>query len=257
MKHTSNQKMLRLIYVLTVANLRARYRNTFYGVIWVLLYPILMYGAQVFAFTVVFEVKDPNYPLYLLAGIIPWIFIVQSVEMCTGVYLQWGHSLKNLPIPALIIPSIQLLDNFINFFGAYFLILIFYAFQGKVTASQILISFFPTFSLVMFVSGMCTVFALINVRYRDLKFVLSFLFSLLFYLTPIFYSINSVPVSVRWLIGNNPFHFLLRPFQELFINGTTDNFYHYQYVAFFMAFLSLLISYLSWRKLKNNVVFYG
>lgn len=255
--HTSTQKMLRLICVMTAANMKSRYRNTFYGLIWVLLYPILIYVVQVFAFVYVFKVQQPNYPLYLLAGLIPWIFIVQSVEMSTGIYLQWGHTLKNMPIPPLIIPFIQLLDNFINFFSAYYLILMFYLYTGKISFYQIILSIFPTFTLVVFVTGMCTLFALFNVRFRDLKFVLSFIFTLLFYLTPICYPLSSVPEELKWLIGNNPFYFLLRPFQELFMRGLTQAFFEYQLISFAMAIGSTTICYLGWKRFRNMVVFYG
>jgi ABC-type polysaccharide/polyol phosphate export permease len=78
---------LRLVRVLTGANIQSRYRNTFYGFLWVVMNPILTYAVQVFAFTTIFHVKSFNYPVYLLAGLFPWMFILQSVEMCTSIFL--------------------------------------------------------------------------------------------------------------------------------------------------------------------------
>jgi ABC-type polysaccharide/polyol phosphate export permease len=257
MKKVSKEKMFRLIYIMTCANLKSRYRNTIYGVLWVILYPVLIYAAQVFAFTMIFQLKDPNYPLYLLAGLVPWIFITQSVEMCTGSYLNWGSNLKNLPVPPIIIPFIQLLDNFINFFGAFYLLLIVYAVLGKVSFFVILVSLIPTLLLAVFVSSICTMFALFNLKYRDLKFVLSFLFTLLFYLTPIFYNIELVPDKFKWIVGNNPFYYMLRPFQELLLRGVTDSYLQFQVISFFMTLGSVIVFYFCWKKYNKNVVFYG
>jgi lipopolysaccharide transport system permease protein len=252
-----NSKTVRLLWVLTIASLKARYRNTMSGLLWVIMYPVISYSVQVFAFTVIFQVKSANYPIYLLAGLIPWIFLVQSVDMCTGSYLQWGSVLKNVPIPPLVIPMIQVLDNFINYFVAYFLLVGFYFFKGDISFINILISVFPIGVFVVFTTSLCVSFAIINVKFRDLKFILTFVFSLLFYLTPIFYSSQILPTHVKFYIEMSPFYWMVRPFQELFLYGASQVFYNYMYYAIATSLISLVMMIFIWKKFKSNVVFYG
>ena len=253
----ANARTFRLLKVLTEASLRSRYRNTFYGLLWVLLYPILSYAVQVFAFTFIFEVKLPKYPVYLMAGVLPWVFLVQSVEMCTGIYLYWGTVLRNVPIPPIIIPLIQLLDNFLNYFFAYFVLILFFVIKGDISIVNVGYLVLPIFTFSLFVSSLCITFALINVKFRDLKFILTFVFSLLFYLTPVIYSIQQVPERIRNIVSYNPFYFQIRPFQELLVNGATRDFFSFFLVALITSLIAFVVFFIIWKKFKNNVVFYG
>lgn len=248
------EKNLRLIYTLTGANLKSRYRDTIYGFLWVLMNPVLTYGVQVFAFTTIFQVKFPNYSLYFLGGLFPWLFIVQSIEMCTGIFIYNGSIIKNIPISPFILVFVQILDNFINFISAFLLIILYYFFHGPLSAMSLLFLLIPLFSLLIAVSSLCLTFSLLNVYFRDLKFVVSFVFSLLFYLTPIFYSIDLVPVPMKKFIGNNPFYYLIHPFQKIL---TTNNFVMTDFFSgYIFAFILLLIAYISWSKMKHHLVFY-
>ena len=66
------------IKVLTVANMKARYRKTMIGFFWVVLGPILMYSVQAFVFQKFLKLELHNYYLFLLGGLLPWIFITSS-----------------------------------------------------------------------------------------------------------------------------------------------------------------------------------
>src|SRR4051812_48169864 len=69
------KKYLVQAHALTLANLKTRYRNTSLGFLWVLLNPILIYGAQSYAFGRILKLDVSHYNLFLVTGLIPWIFI--------------------------------------------------------------------------------------------------------------------------------------------------------------------------------------
>ncbi len=242
---------------MTKASLKSRYRNTFSGLMWVMLYPVITYLVQVFAFTVVFQVKSYNYPVYLLAGLIPWIFLVQSVEMCTGSYLQWGSFLKNIPIPPIVVPMIQLFDNFINYFVAYFFLIAIFLIKGNIPLTNVFFLIFPIFFFLIFTISLCISFSVLNVKFRDLKFILSFIFSLLFYLTPVFYKIDLLPEYIRKILIFSPFYIMIRPFQELLMNGHGSPFLNSLLNALFVSAASFISMLIVWKKFRNNIIFYG
>lgn len=248
---------MRLITTLTTANLKSRYRNTIYGFLWVLLNPILTYVVQVFAFTTIFQVRFANYGVFLLAGLFPWLFIVQSVEMCTGIFLNNGGIIKNIPLPPLLLVFVQILDNFINFFCAFVIIILYYSVFHSLSPMLFLYILIPTISLIIAVTSICTIFSLLNVRFRDLKFVVSFVFSLLFYLTPIFYSITQVPERLKFIIGNNPFYYLIHPYQHLLLANDIDyQFFEMVLRSYLFSFVLLGLAFLCWSKMKKFLVFY-
>ena len=113
------KKFFEQAYVLTVANLKTRYRNTSLGFLWVLLNPILIYGAQSYAFGRILKIDVSHYNLFLVTGLIPWIFITQSIEMTTSSILVSAPILKNMPIHPFVILISTVLDNLINFLSLF------------------------------------------------------------------------------------------------------------------------------------------
>lgn len=248
---------LRIIYVLTLANLKSRYRNTFYGFLWVILNPILTFAVQAYAFTIIFKIQYLNYSQFLLSGLLPWIFIVQSVEMCTGIFVINNHFVRNLPVSPKVLVFTQVLDNFVNFLCSFLILillsLVYYA--GKFETFLLLP--LPIFSLLIAVGAMCLLFANLNVIVRDLKFVISFVFSLLFYLTPIFYPVQFVPPQYRFITDLNPIYYLIKPFQLLTTEGAGVAFAKSLLMSYALSLVLVAISFVAWKKMKKYLILYA
>ena len=134
--------------ILAMANMKARYRDTIAGFIWVVLNPLIMFGAQSVAFKKFLRLDVPNYYLFLLGGLLPWIFLVNSLQMCTPVFEEKGPLLKSFKIQPLVVLSAQLFDNFVNFLFAFFILL-----------SLTVISLaFVTFLAISFIDGKLNIF---------------------------------------------------------------------------------------------------
>ncbi len=249
-------KQFHVMMTMTAANLKSRYRNTIYGFLWVVLNPLMLYFAQVFAFTMLFHGNFNNYPLYLLGGLLPWLFIVQSVDMCTGVFLNSSYILKNLPINPIILPFSQMIDNFINFIAAFFILITYFCIVGKLSVLVIFGLLIPILFLFLMTTALSTALAIINVRYRDLKFVVSFVFTVLYFLTPIFYSPSVVPSHIRWVLLKNPLYMLIQPFQEILMYGATDTYYFSLVNSAAVTLATMVVSFFIWKKMKVYVSFY-
>lgn len=248
---------LRLLYVLTMANLKSRYRNTFYGFLWVILNPILIFAVQAYAFKIIFKIQYLNYTTFLLSGLLPWLFIVQSVEMCTNLFVNYANFIRNLPVGPLTLLFTQIMDNFINFLFS-FLILVFVFFFNEPEKFKIL--FFmplPILSLGIAVGSLCLIFASINVMLRDLKFVTGFAFSLLFYLTPIFYPPQFIPPEFKILVTLNPFYHVIHPFQVLTMQGIGAEFVSSLGLSYGVSALFAVAGYLVWNRMKGYLIFYA
>jgi lipopolysaccharide transport system permease protein len=248
---------LRIIYVLTLANLKSRYRNTFYGFLWVIINPILTFAVQAYAFTIIFKIQYLNYSTFLLSGLLPWLFIVQSIEMCTNIFVMNSHFVRNLPVSPLVLVYTQILDNFVNFLCSFLILIVLFLFKNP---GKLNIFFFlplPIISLAVGVGSMCLIFASINVVLRDLKFVISFLFSLLFYLTPIFYPVHFIPTEYRFVAVFNPIYYIIKPFQILTMQGPNSEFFISVLLSF--AFSGLLVgaSFITWKKMKKYLILYA
>lgn len=248
---------LRLLYVLTHANLKSRYRNTFYGFLWVILNPILIFAVQAYAFRIIFKIQYVNYTTFLLSGLLPWLFIVQSVEMCTNLFVNYSNFIRNLPVRPLILLLTQVLDNLLNFLFSFFILVILFFFKQPEKFKMILAMPLPIFSLAALVGSICLIFASVNVMLRDLKFVTSFAFSLLFYLTPIFYPPQFIPQEFKLLVDINPFYYVIKPFQVLTMQGMGSEFLNCLGTSYFVSIAVSLIAWMTWRKMKGYLIFYA
>lgn len=203
----------RQVGALTTANLKSRYRNTIAGFIWVVMNPLIMFGAQDYAFKHVLKLQIPNYSLFLVSALLPWIFISQSIEMCTSMFVVSGRLLKSFPLHPLAYLIAQLADNAINFLAAFTLLLV--PIWLTSTANPVGLLLLPAAVMVLIVGvlGMTWLLATLNVFFRDTRFIVSFMLSVSFFITPIFYPVEYVPAKFKLLVTLNPFYRLILPFR--------------------------------------------
>jgi lipopolysaccharide transport system permease protein len=238
---------------LTAANLKSRYRNTIAGFLWVVLSPLITYGAQSFVFHTILQLQVRNYHLFLLTGLLPWIFFQQSVEMCTSLYTSSSRLLKSLPVHPLVYLTAQLLDNLVNFFAVFFLLLLPATAFGQVDLTSLILLPIPIFFLLLGVFGICWLLAVLQVFLRDTRFIASFALNILFFLTPIFYPVEFVPEKFRWMVTLNPVNYLIQPFRGLLHEFNGGSFLR-EILSSAAVSLSLAAAgYLYWRVKRNEV----
>lgn len=237
---------------LTLASIKSRYRKTFAGFIWVILNPLLMFGVQSLVFKKFMKMDIPDYYLYLLGGLLPWIFISSTIQMGTPVFIAQAHLLKSFKINPLVLLASQVLDNFINFMASFFIILLpFYFFSDR---SAIALAYMPMVLIPLLV-GTCALtltMSLLNVFYRDINFIMSFAFSLLFFITPIFYPRGYVTEEWQWMVDYNPFTYFIEPFRTLLWDVNRTDFWIKVLESFGVALLSCVITVLTWQRRRNG-----
>lgn len=237
---------------LTLASLKSRYRKTFAGFIWVVMNPLLMFGVQSLVFKTFMRIELPNYYLYLLGGLLPWIFFSSTVQMGTPVFVNQAPLLRSFRINPMVLLGSQVLDNFINFLAGFLIILLpFYYSAGK--------AIFPLLGLplamiplLLGALSLCITLSTINVFFRDTNFVMGFVFNILFYLTPIFYPREYIPQNWQWMVEVNPAVYLLDPFRSLLYyqgEGFILSLIKATGVAALLGISALLV----WKRKRNGI----
>lgn len=240
------------VWDLTVASLKSRYRKTLAGFIWVILNPLLQFGIQSLVFKKFLKLDVPNYYLFLLGGLLPWIFITTTLQMSTPVFVSHSHLLKSFRINPFVILGAQILDNFINFVASFLLILFpFFVFSSQdiIPLTLLPISVIP---LLIGVTSLSMIFAIFNVFFRDTNFIIGFLLSLVFFITPIFYPISFVPENWRFLVSFNPIYYLIEPIKILIYDSNLSLFVDSFGKSFGVSLFFLVLSMIIWGKKKND-----
>jgi lipopolysaccharide transport system permease protein len=182
-----------LLRNLVVRDLKVRYRNSFFGFLWALGNPLLMMAVFTVVFTVLWPQEVAHYPVFILAGLLPWNFFSSSVMGSIVSITGNAHLIKKVYFPREILPTSIVCSNLVNFclaLIAFFLVLL--LFRLKLTGWILLLPVVIAAQTV-FTLGVAFFLAAINVIYRDTEVIMDVIIMALFFLTPVFYPIERLP----------------------------------------------------------------
>lgn len=193
-----------LIILLALNDVKLRYKNSFLGFVWSFLEPLLMLTILYFVFTNVIKTDIENYALYLLIGLIMWYMFSRATTMGLTSLTDKSHILQKLYIRKEIFVISACLTAFtmmIFELGAFFLFLVVFQFIPPLTIFLLPLMLIELFVLSV---GISLLLSVLNVYFRDIKFIWQVIMQAGFFLTPIIYTLDMFPESIRYLLELNP-----------------------------------------------------
>ncbi|TPL27477.1 ABC transporter permease [Mesorhizobium sp. B2-4-1] len=195
-----------VVFFLAWRDFKVKYRQTYLGILWAMLQPLVAMSVFSIFFGKLAGISSNGapYPLFVLCGLVPWSFFSRAVASMTGSLVRNQELVKRVYFPRLIIPistmASCLTDMLVGFALLFAAMLAF----GSWPAPQAV--FLPLFVLVMAASatGVGVALSAINVRFRDVGYLLPFSLQTLLFMTPIVYPSNLVPQLWRPLYSLNP-----------------------------------------------------
>lgn len=236
--------------------MKARYRKTIAGFIWVILNPVILYSVQSLVFKKILRIDVPDYALFLMGGLLPWIFITNTLEMSIPYLFNSHNLLRGFRINPFLLILCQVLDNFFNFVVAFLLILIPVTMFSTYENTAFFLLPLPIFVLLVAIASISALASLMNVFYRDTKFVLTFILNIMYFITPIFYPIEFVPQKYRWIVDINPLFYLVEAFRTAVYGHNPSVFWPALMKAAMVSLGFSLITFWYWRKRKNDLYYY-
>ena len=195
-----------LLFFLVWRDVKVRYKQTALGVLWVLLQPLL----SMIVFSVLFGglLKVPSgetpYPLFAFAALLPWNYFAGSFTRASNSLIASSHLITKVYFPRLIIPMSGVLSGLVDFAVAFAVLvglLLFY--RVPLTPAAALLP--ALIALAMLTAlGFGLWLSALNVRYRDVQYLVPYLVQIGMYLTPVVYGSNLIPERFRWLLNLNP-----------------------------------------------------
>src|SRR3972149_1050971 len=186
------------IWSFTYRELKARYRGTIFGFLWMFLNPLfqmLMIGT-IFQFFV--PVKTDNYFLFLFAGLLPWNFFSLSLAKATPSFVFERGLIQKAAFPREAIPLSIIFSNFFHFLVALALYLGVLVIAGLLSFQWLWIV--PAMVWILLLAApFSLLFSALNVRYRDVNFLIQALIPLWFYASPIISSQELSPKAFPFL----------------------------------------------------------
>lgn len=236
-----------LLYFFTWKEIKVRYKQAALGILWTLLQPLAMMTIFVLLLSEGLGIKTGSVPapIYYLSGLLIWNLFNHAVTNASQSMVSNANIIKKIYFPRLVIPISAVLTSSFDFMISLFLfygLLIYYSFSGEIFISWFsltfslfiayLISVFTAFSLGTFLSA-------INVKYRDVRYVLPFLIQTLFFITPVMYDTSIIKQAwIKTILELNPLNFAIELVRNNITN--TSNIF-WSEISFFVAVVIILL----------------
>ena len=212
-----------LIYCLAWRDLKVRYKQTVLGIAWAVLQPLLM----MIVFTIIFgrmaklSSGDLPYPLFALAGLLPWFFFSTAVTNCANSVIASERLVTKIYFPRLAIPLAALGAAAVDSLVALGLLAVLMAYYQVAPGIGLLLLPVVYATVCLAALGVGTGLAALTVTYRDFRYVTPFFMQLWMFATPTVYMATSATTSEGhaslWLL--NPMTGLIAAFRAVCLGG--------------------------------------
>ena len=242
-----------IIFNFAKSDLKIRYRNSVLGIFWSLIEPLLMLGVLFVVFSTMFKFEIPNFPIYLLVGIVCYnffkngtVFALNSLSnrstLMTQIYFPRSVPAISSGITAAIMLILELVVL------AIFIVI--FQFVPPVT-----ILFLPLILALLFilVLGIALPLSVLNVKYKDTEFIWMVIVHAGFFLTPIFYQFDMMPVQVQNVLQFSPMVQIVTMAHHVVLYGMLPSVTSILYAVGSISVITA-VGYLIFRKYQAKIV---
>jgi lipopolysaccharide transport system permease protein len=213
-----------LIRFFVLRDVKVRYRQTFFGAIWAVVPPLFTMIIFTFVFTKVVSVPSEGMPYWAfsLCALTPWSYFVQALPSTANSVVSSVGMVSKVYFPRLVLPVTASLGPLVDLAVAFLFLVIALAFAGILPGPRVIFVIPFTLIAVMTVLGVGSLFAAVNVLYRDVKHVVPLATQLWLFATPVVYPSSMVPESVRPLLGINPMAGVVEGYRWALLGAPAD-----------------------------------
>ena len=211
-----------LLYFLTWRDIKVRYKQTALGVVWAILQPVL----SMVIFTLVFTRVAPigtggiPYPIFSFSGLVPWLFFANSVLLASNSLIVNPQLISKIYFPRIFLVVSPVFAGLVDFALAFVVLIGLMVYYGISPNPEATILLVPLMVLAFATAvGVSAWLSALNVKYRDVKFVVPFLIQFWFFATPVVYPISSLGEPWKSIYGINPMASVVEGFRWALADG--------------------------------------
>lgn len=243
---------------------KVKYKRSVLGILWSILYPLLMMSVMALIFSNMFKFKmdGVNYLVYLMSGLVVFNYFSEATNNCLTAIVGNFSLINKVYIPKYIFPLAKCLFAGINFLLTlipFFLIVAVSgsSIEGTKCAINIYYLLLPFIWLcmLMFCIGIGYILSTVTVFLRDVIYIWGIALTILNYFTPIFYSINILPDYLQSIFKLNPLYLYINSIREivLFSNCPTPT---YLLSCFLSGLLTMIIGMWIFKRKQDKFIYY-
>ncbi len=212
-----------LVYFLTWREVKVRYKQTALGVAWAVMQPL--FSMLVFSLFFGRLAKMPSdgipYPLFALAGLVPWTFFSNSLTQSSNSLVGSANLISKIYFPRLALPIASVLCGLLDLGLSFSLLVAMMCYYNVAPTRNIF--WLPLLVLLAAITalGVGLWFSALNVEFRDIKYTTPFIAQLWMFGTPIVYPSSLLSEPWRTIYGLNPMVGVIEGFRWALLGGQT------------------------------------
>lgn len=195
-----------LLYFLVWKDVKIRYKQSVVGAAWAVIQPLFTMAIFTFLFGGIYKLPTEGipYPIYIYTGLVLWTYFSNSVNHGSNSLIANASLVTKVYFPRALIPLSACVAGLLDLAIAT-IILIGMMFFYQVSITMVIVLFLvPVIMAFVLAAGLAFWLSAVNVRYRDVVFLVPFFIQLLLFATPILYSPSTFPEAWAWTLKLNP-----------------------------------------------------
>lgn len=220
-------KYREVITFLSWKDIVVRYKQTMLGILWGIFQPVFSMVIMTFVFGNLANMPVEDgvpYSIMVYAALLPWNFFTSAFSSTSNSLVANAHMLKKIYFPRLTMPIASVVVAVVDFlisFGVLIVIMAIFRYMPPIRILLLPIFIFLAFIIAL---GFGLFFATMNVKYRDIRYLVPVMLQFGMYLSPVAYTSNVIPQNLRLLYSLNPmvgviegFRWCIIPNSEIYI----------------------------------------
>ncbi|MEZ8516020.1 ABC transporter permease [Vibrio cyclitrophicus] len=245
-----------LLITLLKKDIKDRYLGSYLGIFWLVIQPILSIFIFWFVFQVGFKtasVGEHPFFLWLVAGILPWFYFSEAFSSASSSVVEQANLIKKISFNSLLLPIVKIINSlFIHLFFILMFTFIALAYGYNITFEWISLLYYLG-CLILLTTGISLITSSLNPFIRDISQVVGVLVQFGFWLTPIFWNLNTIPERFQKLFEYNPVYYIVKGYRDVVLDGTPF-WYEPKKAILFLCFVIILniVGLAIFRKLRPH-----
>lgn len=213
-----------LLYFLTWRDIKVRYKQTLLGILWAIIQPVM----TMVVFSVIFGnlAKLPSegfpYPIFTFTALLPWQLFAFALTSSSNSLINNQNLITKVYFPRLIIPIASVLVGVVDFVISFLILIGFLLYYHIPLTFRFLT--LPMFVLMAIASSLAVGLwlAALNVKYRDVRYMVPFITQFWMYATPVAFSLELIPQKWQYLVSLNPMTGVVEGFRWAILGKTSN-----------------------------------
>jgi len=246
-----------MLFLTTYNEIKAKYAGSLFGLLWIILYPLLLLGAYasvyIYVFNVRFQIFDSKeYVLLIFCGLIPFLGFTEALSNGVGSVTTNSNLMKNTLFPIELAPVKSTFVSQTTQFAGMIILLVTLGIFGRWSIYTPLLVLIWILQIMLSI-GIAWILSSINVFVRDLQNIIPIFVLLLMMVSPIAYPVDMVPSNLRIFLSLNPLYYLITCYQQVLMFGRFPDVKAFL-ILFVLALFTFGIGYSFFKKMKRVFV---